>query len=738
MGYLHYVQPLQGTASGYHFSEGNTLPLIARPWGHAAWSPQSDESGGGWFFHPRHRRFQGVRMTHQPSPWIRDYAPLILMPQIGELAVTAEARSASYRPEELELHPHRFQLELPRYQTKLELAPAMHSAILRASFRRVEGARWLIAPLQGASSIAIDPHGRCITGSTSSHYGEVHPSFAMHYVIMLDCEINTEQCGVFLPDGETRQQLTASGDGVGAYVGVTPPESGEVTIRVSTSLISAEQALLNMKRELGGHSLNSLQEEAAAEWEDVLGRIGIEASTEEKITFYSCMYRLCLFPRTMHEHGEDGGLIHYSPYDGRVHEGPMYADVGFWDIYRTSLPLYSLLFPEKLAEMSQAWVNIGKESGWMPKWISPAERSAMPGTLIDAAIADAWMKGIRGFDIEAAYQSLRKHAMEHAEDGRYGRPGLADYAAFGYLPYERHHESVSNSLDYYYGDFCIAQLAQALNKQEDYELFIKRAGNYALLFDSESGFMRPRNAQGEFQPGFDELAWGGAYCEGGPWQCSWAVPHDIAGLAQLMGGREKIFAKLDHLFSMPPQFKVGAYGLEIHEMSEMAAVDFGQFAISNQPSFHLPYIYAALGERSKTQLWINRATRELFSAERFPGDEDNGSMSAWYIWSMLGLYPFTPGIPQYLLIAPQVRSATIKLENGEAVELVAPGSSVKEPYLGSVSLNGQPYPALYITHEKLLCGAKIEYERSEFPEQKGAAAEHLPYSLSSEVDTRER
>ncbi len=733
MSKLRFVQPLQGTASGYHFSEGNTLPLIARPWGQAAWSPQSDESGAGWFFHPGHRRFEGIRLTHQPSPWIRDYAPLVLMPQTDELVLAAADRSASYRPEQLELQPHRLQVELPRYDIMLELAPAMRSAILRATFRREEGARWLIAPCPGASSIAIDPVRRCITGSTSAHFGEVHPSFAMHYVITLDCAIDEAQSGVFTQDGQVLPVQAGAGDGLGAYVGVLPPPGGVVELRIATSFISAEQALLNLERELAGHGLDSLQAEAAEAWEDVLDRIEIEtADARTSATFYSCMYRLCLFPRTMHEYDTDDRRIHYSPYDGQVHEGPMYADVGFWDIYRTTLPLYSLLFPERLAEMTEAWVNIYRESGWMPKWISPAERSAMPGTLIDAAIADAYVKGIRGFDVKTAYEGLRKHAMERAEDGRYGRPGLDDYAALGYLPSDRYHESVSNALDYYYGDFCIAQLARALGKTEDYERFLARSRNYALLFDQESGFMRPRDAAGAFEPEFDELAWGGAYCEGSAWQCSWAVPHDIAGLAELMGGRERMLAKLDRLFTMPPLFKAGAYRAEIHEMSEMAAIDYGQFAISNQPSFHLPYMYAVLGERHRTQTWIDRTTRELFSAERFPGDEDNGSMSAWYIWSMLGLYPFTPGVPQYLLLAPQVKRATIRLENGQTIELTGPDRTAEEPYLGEVRLNGERYSSLYIHHDELARGARLEYARSAHPERAAKLPKQLPYSLTRE------
>jgi len=735
MSYLQYVNPLQGTDSSYYFSKGITLPLTARPWGTAAWSPQSNEQGLGWFFHPDHRRFQGMRLTHQPSPWIRDYSSLVIMPQTGALALEANARSASYRPDQMVIKPHYFKLELPRYDTKIELVPAMRSAIMKTTFQSSEDARFIIDSFEGASTIEIDCQQRRITGSTSAHYGNTHQSFAMYYVIEFDCEIDADRSGIFAQDYVPQEVLQGTGNALGGFVGVQVPSTGEVNLRIAASFISLEQAQTNMELELVDFDLAGLKQEAEMQWEQLLSTIEIEtASTNHKKTFYSALYRLCLFPRTMHEINTAGEQIHYSAYDGNIHAGPMYSDVGFWDIYRTSLPLYSLLFPSKLAEMTEAWVNIYKESGWMPKWISPAERSAMPGTLIDAAIADAYVKGICNFDIETAYEGLKKHAMNSAGDGIHGRKGLDEYVKYGYLPSNLYHESVSNALDYYYGDFCIAQIAKGLDKHADYEYLMERAKQYPLLFDAETGFMRARNEAGQFETSFDPLAWGGAYCEGGPWQCSWAVSHDIAGVAALMGGHEQLINKLDELFAMPPQFKVGEYGFEIHEMSEMAAVDFGQFAISNQPSFHIPYMYTVLGQPAKAQFWIHKAVQHLFTAEAdgFPGDEDNGSLSAWYIWSVLGLYPFTPGVPQYIFGAPQFDRAVIHLENGKQLEIIAANNEAGHIYYEQLTINAEPCDKLYITHERLIEGGKLIFHKSPLPSEATINEQSLPYSLIRE------
>ncbi|MBB6635175.1 putative alpha-1,2-mannosidase [Cohnella thailandensis] len=736
-GLLRYVNPLQGTESVYPFSNGNTLPLAALPNGMAAWSPQTNEAGGGWFYHPSHRHLQGFRLTHQPSPWIGDYGSFTLMPQTGPLRTSPDMRSASFRPEELTVAPDYIRAYLRRYQATMELTPSKSGARIRLCFEGdASETRLLLAPEKGDSSVRIDAAARRVSGCVKGHNGELPDNFALHFVIEFDCELLPESSGVFDGKHATAPELEGSGEKVGAFVGIRPSRDGIVNIAVGTSFIGLEQAERNLRNELAGKSFDQAREEAGQAWEKRLSVVRIEDegqdSEEKKRIFYSSLYRVNLFPRAIHENDPEKGQVHYSPFDGSIRKGPMYVDFGFWDLYRTSLPLYSLLYPTLLAEMAEGWVNVFKESGWMPKWPSPGERSAMPGTLVDAAFADVFAKGLNGFDRQSAYEGLKKHATLDSGEEKLGRRGLADYARLGYLPSDRFHESVSNALDYHYGDFSLSVIAKELGMEEEAGMFRERAGNYRLLFDPEVGFMRARREDGSWQEPFDPLAWGGAYCEGGPWQCSWAVPHDIAGLAELIGGREALKAKLDELMTMKPLFAIGGYGMEIHEMSEMAAVDFGQFALSNQPSMHIPYMYAAIGAPSGTQHWARRAMEELFGSgsDGFPGDEDNGSMGAWFVWNAIGLYPLCPGTGEYVFGSPLFGRLTITLENGAEMAIEAEGNGPDKPYWSALEVNGEAWDRLYVLHEDLLGGATLRFRMSAAPSDRWYPDEALPYSMS--------
>ena len=286
----------------------------------------------------------------------------------------------------------------------------------------------------------------------------------------------------------------------------------------------------------------------------------------------------------------------------------------------------------------------------------------MPSTLIDAVICDGAVKGfIDKADLETALEGMIHHSEKNSGKRNFGRNGAEIYCKLGYVPYDEEKESVNLTLDAAYGDWCIAEIAKILGKTDTESKYRKRALNYQNLFDKETGFMRAKNKKGEFRPDFTPFGWGRDYTEGSAWQTSFAVPHDIEGLAELYGGREKLLEKIDELFAAPPEYEVIGYGSEIHEMTEMAAVDFGQCAISNQPSFHIPYIYSALGDVEKTAYWVRKLCDNAFSYENdgFPGDEDNGTTAAWFIFSVLGLYPFCPGKPEFVKGVKQVEKAFI-------------------------------------------------------------------------------
>lgn len=414
---------------------------------------------------------------------------------------------------------------------------------------------------------------------------------------------------------------------------------------------------------------SALLEEAEAHWQRYLSKVELngDVSDAEKKTFYSCLYRTFLYPHKFYELDEKGDPWHFCADTGKVAPGVKYVDNSFWDTFRTVYGLYAILAPEEEREIVEGFVNIYKDCGWLPKWPAPAEVGMMPGTLPEAVIADAAVKGI--IDGQVLDDALEGMVKEATQEGQlpYGRHGTQDYRKYGYIPRDKYRESVSHTLDYVYGDFCIAQALRAAGRDAEAAPFDASSKNYRKLFDPATGFMCGRDQNGDFTPDFDPFGWGGEYCEGGPWQSSFAVYHDYQGLAQLYGGRDGLSAKLDELFNTPPLYRVGGYGEEIHEMAELAAQDFGQCAISNQPSFHIPWIYAELDMPEKTEYRLEKlCTAFSWQEDGFPGDEDNGTMCAWYIFAKLRFYPSCPGKDTYIAVKPIV-DAVIHLAHRDIV-----------------------------------------------------------------------
>jgi predicted alpha-1,2-mannosidase len=746
------VNILQGTDSHFGFSRGNTLPLIARPFGMTHWCPQTNEKRGGWFFHPADRKLEGIRATHQPSPWIGDYGHFTVMPQTGSLRAGAGERASGYRPEEATFRPHYVRADLLQYDCTVELTPTERCAILRCHFHAdpaldpVGAAlprRLLFEPGPGEACIEVLPEARKVRGWTRANSGGVPASFALYFVAVFDADVTA--WGVFQGRETSPGKDHARGERAGAYVEFAPGDL-RVEARIATSFVGWEQAELNLKRETEGLSFEALCERGAAIWDAALGRLSVEGGSEaERRTFLSCLYRTQLFPRDFHEIDAEGRARHYSPYDGQVHEGPLVTDNGFWDTYRTVYPLFSLLCPDRLAEVLRGWISAWRESGWFPTWASPGHRTCMVGTHADAVIADAVVKGVEGFDAAAAYEGIRKHAFEVvAEDTGFGRLGLADYLELGYVPDDRvHHASASRTLDYAYDDFCIAQVARALGREADYERLIRRAGNWRNVYDPGVGMMRGRNADGTWREPWDAFEWGGPFVEGGPWQHAWGVPHDPAGLIAQMGGAEAFVAKLEQMLTVPPRFRVGSYGFEIHEMTEMACAGFGQYAHSNQPVHHALYLFTCAGRPDRTQYWVRRVLAELYSPDGFSGDEDNGEMSAWYVLSALGLYPLCPGHPSYVLGSPLFPAAHLSLPGGRVLTVRAVaeggrplGAGVPHevgwgPYVQSVTWNGQPWTRLWIGHAELMQGGELRFVMSDTPPvSRRFTPEEMPCSLT--------
>lgn len=679
MDYISYVNIKQGTASEPRYSNGNTLPLVTAPFGMNAFCLQTKAEAGGWFYHPSCKQTEGIRLTHQPSPWVRDYGHLVLMPQSGEAWVNEEQRCTGFN--ELAMNPACLEVYFKRYQAEMKLAATERAAVLETRWKTQKIKRLSVLPFAYMTEVVLDLEKKELTGYTNAYGDGTRRDFNLYFCMKFDKEIDVSNTVITKNTGEKETGLSGRGSGVGISIAFRMQEGEVLTSYLGTSYLSVDYARNGVAREVQGKTYAEVKEETKRKWNALLSKIDIKDTEEKKRTFYSCLYRCFLFPRIFYEYNALGKPVHYSTKTGTIESGVMYTDNGFWDTYRTLYPLFALLIPEKLKEMLEGYLNFYKEEGWLPKWLSPGERGIMPGTLIDVVLADAAIKGLlTEKQMELALEGMLKNATVSGGTHLNGRIGVEDYLEKGYIPADKYKESVNNALDAYYCDFCISQVAGLLKERELQEEYLKRSKGYKLLFDKETGFIRGLNADGSRKKEFSPIAWGGEYCEGSAWQNAFSVYHDIDGLAELYGGKEQLVKKLDELFSTPPEYEVGTYQAEIHEMTELANADFGQCAISNQPSFHLPYLYSALGYPEKTAYWIRRIVEEAFNCTEtgFPGDEDNGSMSAWYIFSVLGFYPLCPGKAEYVAGVCNVKEAKITLGGGRNLVISGKQQNIEE------------------------------------------------------------
>lgn len=690
------VNPLQGTDSTSLFSRGNTLPIVVVPFAMAHWTLESSEQDS-WFFQPRDQRLQGIRCTHQLSPWVGDYGQATFLPFSGEASPEPSERASSYHPEEMKIAPHSLKVRLMRYRCLLELAPTERCSVMRFTFEE-SGAAGVFIDLPGEDAEAhLDVAGGTITALTRANSGGVPAGFAAYYVARCDARITHFDV----------KQL--KGRRV-AVVRFAAQAGKPVTLRVGTSFISFEQAARNLNGEVGDKPFKQVKDEAAAVWEEALGRVRIEGGSEaQHRIFYSSLYRGLLFPRIWHERDAQGNFIHFSAFSGKVEPGVMYADHGYWDDYRAWYPMMTLLYPERLGQILEGWVNAYKEGGWFPQFPCPGYRRLMTGSPIDFVFGDAAAKGIKGFDLEAAYRGLKKHATQAVPPGLgYGRPAVAEYEKLGFIPCDLVAGGLAETLDSAYGDFCIAQVARAAGMQKDAAMFEARSRNWRKIFDAKTRFLRGKISDGSWLEPFDPHTWGGAYVEGSAWQYRFSVPYDPEGLMEAMGGKEAFLGDLEEMLSQRPVFHVGSYGREIHEMSEMAAVDFGQYAHSNQPVHHVLYMFTMAGRRDRTQYWVHRVLNELYSVDNFCGDEDTGSMGAWYVLSSMGIFSMCPGKPEWVLGAPLFERAQIRYPDGREIRIEA-HSRQPGAFLDRVTLNGVEYHEHSVQHSVLLKGARLEF-----------------------------
>ncbi|MDR1919539.1 MAG: GH92 family glycosyl hydrolase [Tannerellaceae bacterium] len=720
-----YVNPLIGTdiriveGKDKNSTEerGQTMPAVGVPHGMTNWVAQTQATERKCY--PPYYYFQEAIQGFRTSRWMngsctQDYGSVTLMPLQGRLETEPASRASAFRHANETASPSYYSVLLEDDQILAELTGLSHTGMMRFDFREAGAHYLLIEPNsdEGLAYIEIDPDKGEIRG-----YNPVHriyqgngreAGFSGHFLIRIQEEIaeygvwnNAERLpGVRRIQGEKSK--------VGAWIKLASSQPLRLQVKVGASFTGAENARLNMEAEIPHWDFEQVRRASSDSWNETLGKIRVQTADEElKIKFYTALHNAHFLPRVFSDVNGD-----YPRFDAlnqvcRMEEGATYyCDFSQWDTYRAVHPLFSILSPSRNGDMARSLLLKGQQGGWLP--IFPAWNNytaAMIGDHCISMLGDAIIKDTPGFDYEEAYALMRKNAFEintdsaSYRDGK-GRRAMASYLKYNYIPLEdsvweafHRREQVSRTLEYAYDDFVLAQVAAKLGKTADYQILSQRAQNYRNVIDSETGYARGRHADGRWITPFDPNAFASYICEGTPYHYTWYVPHDVTGLMEHIGGRERFLAYLDRFF------------------------EEGYYWHGNEPGHHIAYLFACAGQPWKTQQWIHRIIeREYFNTpDGLSGNEDAGQMSAWLVFSMLGFYPLCPGTPYYILGSPSFEESAISLENGKTFRIRALNYSDRNIYIQSATLNGQPYEHAYIRHEDILKGGALNLVMGDSP-----------------------
>jgi predicted alpha-1,2-mannosidase len=743
------VNPLMGTDSKREFSNGNTYPAIALPWGMNFWTPQTGVLGNGWQYtytpevsptDPKgvEYKIRGFKQTHQPSPWMNDYGQFSIMPVTGKLKFVEDERASWYSHKAEVAKPYYYSVFLADANVTTEITPTERAAQFRFTYPKADSSFIVIDAYTNGSYIKILPKEHKIVGFSTKATRSAIAGLKNYFVIYIDkpFSINyTWRDNKLVMDSLEMNALHA-----GAVIGFSTIRGEQVHLKVASSFISIEQADINLKRELANDDFETTKLKAKNTWNKTLSRIKVEGGTVDQLrTFYSCMYRAVFFPNKLYEINANNQIIHFSQYNAKVLPGYMYGGTGFWDTFRALYPFLNLAYPSVLKEMQEGLINDYKEGGWLPEWASPGYANTMIGNNSASVVSEAYVKGLRGYDINTLYEAVVKGANNEGPMRAVGRAGIKFYNELGYVPIDGNtKESAACTLEYAYDDYAVYKLAKTLNRPlKELEFYAKRSMNYKNIFDAEHKLMRGKYKDGSFEKDFNPFKWGGAFTEGNSWHYTWSVFHDMQGLIDLMGGKKEFIKMLDSVFIMPPVFDESAYRRVIHEIREMQVAGMGQYAHGNQPIQHMIYLYNYAGEPWKTQYWVREALTKMYkpTPDGYCGDEDNGQTSAWYLFSALGFYPVNPVSGQYVLGAPLFQKATISLENGNKISINAASNNLNNLYVQKLQFNNQLYSKNWIAHSDLLNGAVLNFSMVDKPNKtRGINESSFPYSFSTDKE----
>ena len=731
---VDYVSTLVGTQSKFELSTGNTYPATALPWGMNFWTPQTGKMGDGWAYTYDADKIRGFKQTHQPSPWMNDYGQFAIMPITGGLVFDQDRRASWFSHKAEVAKPYYYKVYLADHDVTTELAPTERAVMFRFTYPETKNAYVIVDAFDKGSYVKVIPEENKIIGYSTKNSGGVPENFKNYFVVQFDKPftfVSTVFENNILPN-----ETEAKGNHTGAVIGFATKKGEIVHARVASSFISPEQAELNLK-ELGKNSFDQLVANGREIWNREMSKIEIEDDNIDNLrTFYSCLYRSMLFPRSFYEIDAKGQVMHYSPYNGEVRPGYMFTDTGFWDTFRCLFPFLNLMYPSMNQKMQEGLVNTYKESGFLPEWASPGHRDCMVGNNSASVVADAYIKGLRGYDIETLWEALKHGANAHLRGTASGRLGYESYNQLGYVANNIGiGQNVARTLEYAYNDWAIYTLGKKLGKPEsEIDIYKKHALNYKNVYHPERKLMVGKDNKGVFNPNFDAVDWSGEFCEGNSWHWSFCVFHDPQGLINLMGGKKEFNAMMDSVFVIPGKLGMESRGM-IHEMREMQVMNMGQYAHGNQPIQHMVYLYNYSSEPWKAQYWIREIMNKLYTAgpDGYCGDEDNGQTSAWYVFSALGFYPVCPGTDEYIIGTPLFKSAKLHLENGKTITIKADNNQLDNRYIKEMKVNGKSQTRNFLTHDQLIKGANIQFQMSPVPnKQRGTTEKDVPYSLSFE------
>lgn len=695
---------------------GQTLPAVLEPNGMNFWTPQTRDSEEKCIapYYYRDSLFQGFRNSH----WIvggctQDYGSMTLMPLYGTLRCQAGERATRFSHADEVATPAYYAVSLPDEGIRAELTARSRSAIFRFTYQQAGKAYLVVTPNsdEGQGFVCIDTVNNRIYGYNPVHriyQGWGQPAgFSGHFVVEFQKKISGY--GTFSADSLSDAALQQdSRPAVGAYVAFDVAAGEEVLVKAASSFVDADGAQRNLLSEIPHWNFEQTRHELTDIWERRFSLIQLESDDREALAkFYGAFYRSSFLPRTYNDvDGRYPAFATGKPVMQLAEGQTYYDDYSLWDTYRALHPLVNLITPQRGGEMMQSLVHKYEQGGWMP--IFPcwnSYTSAMIGDHGTAALADAWVKGITNFDMEKAYEGMRKNAfdrpttLEEYRNGM-GRRALDSYVKYGYIPLEdsvpdAFHtcEQVSRTLEYAYDDFALAQVAAALGKTDDCRALMERARNYRNVIDPRTGYAQGRHADGTFLNDDNAFRFTRFITEGAPCHYTWYVPQDPYGLMALMGGREVYAAKLDSMFTE------------------------GRYWHGNEPCHQVAFMFNYAGQPWKTQ----QAVRHILDTEYhntpggLAGNDDAGQMSAWYVFAAMGFYPVCPGTPYYMLASPSFPVVTLYPEGGRPFTVKAKGASARNIYIQRATLNGRPYTRNYLNHADIVQGGVLELEMGPEP-----------------------